>query len=86
MMQFPAFDFMVKPDQLIGEVNILISFILHDQKMAYEALPFVLTINILLFLLTVSMMTVLHVLEIPGANTENHKENVYKLSQFLMAF
>lgn len=32
MMQFPAFDFMVKPGQLIGEVNILISFILHDQK------------------------------------------------------
>lgn len=72
MMQFPAFDFMVKP----GEVNILISFILHDQKMAYEALPFVLTINVLLFLLTVSMMTMLHVLGIPGANTENHKENV----------
>lgn len=44
--------------------------------MAYEVLPFVLTINVLLFLLTVSMMTVLHVLGIPGANTENHKENV----------
>lgn len=73
MMQFPAFDFMVKADQLIREVSILISFILYDQKVASEELPFLLTVHILLFLLSVILMTLLHVLQIPGSNTENHR-------------
>lgn len=62
MMQFPAFVFVAKTDQLIREVNMLISFILYDQKIAYEMLLFLLIINILGFLLTVILMTVLHVL------------------------
>lgn len=49
MMQFPAFDLMAQTDQLIREINILIPFILYDQKMAYEVLPFLLAITLFCF-------------------------------------
>lgn len=41
-MHFPAFVFMAKTNQWMREVNILISFILCDQKNSYEELPFLL--------------------------------------------
>jgi len=42
MMQIPAFVSVVKTNQWIREVNILISFIFCDQNIPYEELPFLL--------------------------------------------
>lgn len=83
MMQFPAFVFMVKTNQWIREVNILISFILCDHKTLMKSCLSFSTVDILMFLLSIILMTLLQLLSIPGTNIKSSKKSL--LTFFLLS-